>query len=180
MARHHQALDVRTGGARGGPVRSAVPLDKGQARHRRTGPLDHRHRARHQPRAVRRHRALHRRRRWSGGRRLARVEVAPAIVPVERLPLWATTLLAMVSLVFVLGIAGGVMVGAGHLIHVLEPAKRFDVFYLLHESLVEWSLAAACVLWLLPPHRWATRLIERPARGAPEATRGSGAEEVSR
>jgi hypothetical protein len=80
------------------------------------------------------------------------------------MPLWKSTMLALVSLVFVLGIASGVMIGAGHLIHLVNPTKRFDIFYALHSGIVRWSLLAVCMLWLLPPHPWATRLVEAPGR----------------
>lgn len=90
------------------------------------------------------------------------------------MPLWKSSALALGSLVFVLAIAFGVMIGAGHLIHVLNPAKRFDIFYALHKGFVRWSLLAVCVLWLLPPHPWATRLVEVTGRDStPERSRGA-------
>jgi len=81
--------------------------------------------------------------------------------------MWRSTLLALATLIFVLGIAVAVMLGVGHLLHVLFPAKHFDVFYALHRPVVRWCLIAVSALWLLPPHPWARRLVDAVDRDAP-------------
>ncbi|MGH8980133.1 MAG: hypothetical protein ACRDWE_03785 [Acidimicrobiales bacterium] len=93
-----------------------------------------------------------------------------SLVYVERMPVRRSTLLAIGSLVFVLGIAFGVMTGLGQLVHVLNPAKHFDIFYALHKEYVVASLIAACLLWLLPPHPWAKRLVKAAPAHARTAT----------
>lgn len=149
--------------ARSPSARSPIPspgrhrrrgLHRRHARHRRRRPSRPENGARHDH-----HQRQQGGRHALGGTRVARTQ---PLVRVQRMSPWKSTLLAVVSLVFVLGIALGVMVGAGHLIHLVDPKKHFDIFYTLHEGIVRWSLVAICILWLLPPHPWATRLIEVP------------------
>lgn len=138
------------------PARSSVtaaePATSDPRRRQRA--LHRRGRARH------RRRAIHRSRQVRHRRRDAQATRAQTFVYVERMPLWKSTIIAAVSLVFVLGIAVAVMIGMGQLLHILHPAKHFDIFYALHKEIVVASLAAVCLLWLIPPHPWAKRLVE--------------------
>jgi hypothetical protein len=68
---------------------------------------------------------------------------------------FASTALAVVSLVFVLAIAVGSMLASVAVLHVISPARRFDAFRALHEPQVVALLFGLGVLWLLPPHPWA-------------------------
>lgn len=100
------------------------------------------------------------------------------LVQVRRMPVWQSSLLALGGLVFVLGIALAEMAGIGELLHSLDPARQFDVYYALHSQLVVGSLIGVSLLWLLPPHPWAKRLVEaadreEPAEGAGEGRSGA-------
>lgn len=158
LIQHGSAEPTRSAGRGTG---TAGPSPAHAARTRRARPERH---------GLHRHAARHRRSRGSHNS-LLHVATSQPLVEVQRMPLWRSTVLALACLVFVLGIASGVMVGAGHLIHLLSPDKRFDIFYALHRPIVRWSLVALCVLWLLPPHPWATRLIGVPAPGTSSAPR---------
>jgi hypothetical protein len=68
----------------------------------------------------------------------------------------ASTVLAIVSLVFVLAVALGSMLVSAAILHAVSPDRRFDAFRALHEPLVVGLLFGLGVLWLLPPHPWAT------------------------
>jgi len=64
--------------------------------------------------------------------------------------------IAALSLVLVAAVALGSMVGSSALLHLFAPAKQFDAFRALHESAAVEVLLGLAVLWLLPPHPWAT------------------------
>ncbi len=80
---------------------------------------------------------------------------------------FVSTLLAIVSLVFVLAVALGSMLTSAAILHVVSPDRRFDAFRALHEPLVVGLLSGLGVLWLLPPHPWAGK----PAKGEPKKRR---------
>ena len=90
-----------------------------------------------------------------------------ALVRVRIMPVWKSTLLAVLGLVFVLGIAVGEMAAGGAVVHALVPARHFDIFYALHQQYVVGSLIGVSLLWLLPPHPWAKRLVEATDRAVP-------------
>ena len=100
-------------------------------------------------------------------RRNERAIVERTLVAVRRMPVWKSSLLALAGLVFVLGLAWGEMAGVGQLLHALNPARHFDIFYALHQQLVVGSLIGVSLLWLLPPHRWAKRVVEATDREPP-------------
>lgn len=107
------------------------------------------------------------------GRRSERAVEAHALVRVRRMPLWQSSLSALVGLVFVLGVAVGEMAIGGSLIHAfIDPARRFDVFSALHDQLVMGCLMGVSLLWLLPPHPWAKRLVEATDRAGPADSAG--------
>jgi hypothetical protein len=94
---------------------------------------------------------------------------------------WQGTLFAALLLAAFYGIALAVMLVGGAVIHAVSPKRHVDVFAALHHLLVVGILLGLSVLWLLPPHPWANRLLaseprERPARRARRAQRaGAGA-----
>jgi len=94
------------------------------------------------------------------------------LVAVRRMPVWKSSLLALAGLVFVLGIALGEMTGVGQLLHALNPARHFDIFFALHQQLVVGSLIGVSLLWLLPPHPWAKRVVEATDREEPAEIAG--------
>ena len=90
---------------------------------------------------------------------------------------WQGTLFAALLLVAFYGIAIAAMLVGGAVIHAVSPKRHVDVFAALHHLLVVGILLGLSVLWLLPPHPWARRLLaseprERPARRARRARRG--------
>lgn len=80
-----------------------------------------------------------------------------------------STLFALVGLAFVLAIAIGTLAASGEVLHLLSPARHFDIYYVLHKQLVVASLLAVSILWLLPPHPWAKALVEEADRGPAQA-----------
>jgi hypothetical protein len=100
-------------------------------------------------------------------RRNTRTIASQALVRVRRMPLWKSSLIALVGLVFVIGIAIGEMALGGVVIHALNPDKSFDIYYALHQQLVVGSLIGMSLLWLCPPHPWAKRLVEATDREQP-------------
>lgn len=89
------------------------------------------------------------------------------LVRVRTMPVWKSTLIAFGGLFFVLGLALAEMTGIGSILHALNPARHFDIFYALHQQLVVGSLIGVSLLWLLPPHPWAKRLVEATDRDQP-------------
>jgi hypothetical protein len=79
-----------------------------------------------------------------------------AVVPASRIGLLQSTGIALLSLVLVAAVALGSMMGSSAVLHLLSPSKQFDAFRALHEPAVVEVLFALAVLWLLPPHPWAT------------------------
>jgi hypothetical protein len=72
----------------------------------------------------------------------------------------ASTVLAIVSLVFVSAVAIGSMLASTAILHLLSPDRRFDTFRALHEPLVVGLLFGLAVLWPLPPHPWAVKPVQ--------------------
>ncbi len=57
-------------------------------------------------------------------------------VPEERMGFFASTVLAVVSLVFVAVVALGSMLASAAILHLISPDRRFDTFRAFHEPLV--------------------------------------------
>jgi hypothetical protein len=97
-----------------------------------------------------------------------------ALAPVKakaRMPRWQSFLIAFGSLVAVYGLATLVMLGGGAVVHALKPTRHVDIFAALHNAWVVGVLLGITVLWLLPPHPWAKRVVvprsqEQPAENA--------------
>ena len=70
-----------------------------------------------------------------------------------------SALVAVGSLVLVYGFGFCVMLAGGAVIHVLEPARHLDIYAALHRWWVVGPLLGISVLWLLPPHPWAKRVV---------------------
>ena len=68
-------------------------------------------------------------------------------------------LLAAGSLVLVYGLALGVMLAGGVIIHAVSPTRHMDILVALHHWWVVGPLLGIAVLWLLPPHPWAKRVV---------------------
>lgn len=92
-----------------------------------------------------------------------------------RLNRWQSALIALGSLILVYGVAFGVTAIGGVALHAFEPARHVDVFASLHNMWVVGVLLGITVLWLLPPHPWAKRVISPESREQPVWTAG-GAE----
>jgi len=105
-------------------------------------------------------------------RRNERTMGEQALVRVRTMPVWKSTLVAFVGLFVVLGIALGEMTGVGAILHAVNPARHFDIYYALHQQLVVGSLIGMSLLWLLPPHPWAKRLVEATDREEPAERAG--------
>ena len=88
-------------------------------------------------------------------------------VPEEQMGFFASTALAVVSLVFVSAVALGSMLVSAAILHLVTPDRRFDTFRALHEPLVIGLLCGLGVLWLLPPYPWAVK----PAQSEPKKRR---------
>lgn len=88
-------------------------------------------------------------------------------VPEERMGFFASTALAVVSLVFVSVVALGSMLVSAAILHLVSPDRRFDTFRALHEPQVIGLLFGLGVLWLLPPYPWAVK----PAQSEPKKRR---------
>jgi hypothetical protein len=87
--------------------------------------------------------------------------------PEEQMGFFASTALAVVSLVFVSVVALGSMLVSAAILHLVSPDRRFDTFRALHEPLVIGLLCGLGVLWLLPPYPWAVK----PAQSEPKKRR---------
>jgi hypothetical protein len=79
-------------------------------------------------------------------------------------------LLAAGSLVLVYGLALGVMLAGGAVIHALSPTRHIDILAAFHHWWVVGPLLGIAVPRLLPPYPWAKRVVasrspERPAHG---------------
>jgi hypothetical protein len=85
----------------------------------------------------------------------------------EQMGFFASTALAIVSLVFVSVVALGSMLTSTAVLHLFSPDRHFDTFRALHEPLVVGLLFGLGVLWLLPPHPWE----EKPAQSEPKKRR---------
>ncbi len=106
----------------------------------------------------------------------------PARVKI-RLTRWQSFGLAAGSLVLVYGLGILVMLGGGAVIHALKPTRHVDIFAALHDQWVVGILLGIAVLWLLPPHPWAKRLVapssqEQPAEAGRSEDGGGGASTV--
>jgi hypothetical protein len=88
-------------------------------------------------------------------------------VPEEQVGFFASTALAVVSLVFVSAVALVSMLVSAAILHVISPDRRFDTFRALHEPWVIGLLFGLGVLWLLPPYPWAVK----PAQSEPKKNR---------
>jgi hypothetical protein len=77
--------------------------------------------------------------------------------PGQRMGFFASTGLAIVSLVFVSVVAFGSMLISAAILHLVSPDRRFDTFRAFHEPLVFGVLFGLAVFWLLPPHPWAVQ-----------------------
>jgi hypothetical protein len=84
-----------------------------------------------------------------------------------RMPLWKATLIAVVGLACFLGLTLAAMIGMGAVLHVLNPARHFDSYWVLHQQVVVGVLIGLSLLWLLPPHPWAKEVVEVPIRDDP-------------
>lgn len=109
-------------------------------------------------------------------RRNERTIEEESLVRVRVMPVWKSTLVAFAGLFFVLGIALGEMVGVGSILHALNPARQFDIFYALHQQLVVGCLLGVSLLWLLPPHPWAKRVMAATAQEPAQLAGGAGSD----
>lgn len=96
-----------------------------------------------------------------------------------RLGRWQSFGLAIGSLAVVYGLGLVVMLAGGAVIHALDPARRIDSLAALHNQWVASVLLGIAVLWLLPPHPWAKRVIttgsqEQPAQAGRTEDGGGG------
>jgi len=80
---------------------------------------------------------------------------------------FASTALAIVSLVFVSAVALGSRLTSTAVLHFGYAGRRFDTLRSLHEPLAFGLLFGLGVLWLLPPHPWEVE----PARSEPKQRR---------
>ena len=105
---------------------------------------------------------------------------APLPTEVEvRLSRWQSALVALGSLLLVYGFGFCVMLAGGAVIHALQPARHLDIYAALHHWWVVGPLLGIAVLWLLPPHPWAKRVLapvspEQPAQLAGTTEDGGG------
>ena len=100
--------------------------------------------------------------------------------PPVRLTRWQSFGLAAGTLVLVYGLGILVMLGGGAVIHALKPTRHVDSFAAFHDQWVVGVLLGIAVLWLLPPHPWAKRLVapssqEQPAEAGRTEDGGGGA-----
>ncbi len=72
----------------------------------------------------------------------------------ERMGFFASTALAIVSLVFIAAVALGSLLSSAAILHLVSPDRHIDDFRALHEPLAVGLLCGLGVLWLLPPHPW--------------------------
>lgn len=105
--------------------------------------------------------------------------LAPATPkPPVRLSRWQSFGIAVGSLLLVFGFGLGVMLLGGVVIHALKPTRHVDIFTALHNRWVVGALLGITVLWLLPPHPWAKRVIAPLSQEQPVQSAG-GAETVA-
>ncbi|MDA8309392.1 MAG: hypothetical protein M0Z46_02045 [Actinomycetota bacterium] len=100
-----------------------------------------------------------------------------------RLSRWQSFGLALGSLVLVFGLGLVVMLAGGAVIHALKPTRHVDIFAALHNRWVVGALLGIALLWLLPPHPWAKRVMasgsqEQPAKAGRTEDGGGGASTV--
>ena len=85
----------------------------------------------------------------------------------EPMGFFASTALAIVSLVFVSAVALGSRLTSTAVLHFGYAGRRFDTLRSLHEPLAFGLLFGLGALWLLPPHPWEVE----PARSEPKQRR---------
>jgi hypothetical protein len=109
----------------------------------------------------------------------------PAAAKVRRKPS-ESFLIAVGSLVLVYGVALGVMVAGGAIVHAFDPSRHVNVFAALHNWWVDGALIGVTALWLLPPYPWGKRTVaahspKQPDRAAVAREEGdAGVTGVSR
>ena len=86
-----------------------------------------------------------------------------------RLKRWQSFLIAVGSLVLVFGFGLAVMLVGGAVVHAVDPGRHVDTFAAFHNQWIVGVLLGIAVLWLLPPHPWAKRVVaplpqEQPAQ----------------
>ncbi len=101
---------------------------------------------------------------------LPAAEVPTPTADHDRLTRWQSLLVAVGSLVLIYGVALGVMAAGGAIAHSVDPGRRLDIFAALHSVWVIGVLLVIPVLWLLPPHPWATRAAAGGRREQPPRT----------
>lgn len=87
---------------------------------------------------------------------------------------WQGSLLSVVALAGIYGVAIGEMVLLGVIIHSFDPTKVLNIFTALHNQWVVGVLLGITVLWLLPPHPWAARVIAPLSREQPAGAGETG------
>ena len=90
-------------------------------------------------------------------------------------------LLALGSLAIIYGLALGVMLLGGVVVHAISPARHIDIFAALHHWWVVGPLLGIAVLWLVPPYPWAKWLVasaSREQQTEPDETKGGGSDTV--
>ena len=97
-----------------------------------------------------------------------------------RMPRWQSALIALGTLVLVFGLGILVMLAGGLVIHAVKPTRHVDIFAAFHNQWVVGILLGIAVLWLLPPHPWAKRLVapssqEQPVKAGRTEDGGGGA-----
>ena len=80
---------------------------------------------------------------------------------------FASTTLAVISLVFVSVVALGSLLTSTAILHLAYPNRHVDALRAMHEPLMVGLLFGLGVLWLLPPHPWQAE----PARREPKKRR---------
>ena len=76
-----------------------------------------------------------------------------------RLKRWQSFGIAVGSLVVIYGLGICVMLAGGVVIHTLKPTRHIDIVAAFHNAWVVGILLGIAVLWLLPPHPWAKRVV---------------------
>ncbi len=84
-----------------------------------------------------------------------------------RLKRWQGFLIALGSLVVIYGLGICVMLLGGVVIHAVKPTRHVDIFAAFHNQWVVGALLGIAVLWLLPPHPWAKRVIAPSSQEQP-------------
>ena len=99
-------------------------------------------------------------------------EVSPSTRAAVRMKRWQSFAIAVGSLVVIYSLGLGVMLAGGVVIHAVQPAKHVDIFAALHNQRVVGIVLGIAVLWLLPPHPWAKRVIALPSQEQPAPIAG--------